>query len=89
MNTFETNATKIAQEQLNDFIKTDLRNYAKLRNYDYGPTNRSNVSNLSKYILHRVIDEYYVIKEVLKGNSLNKAEKYIQEIFWKSIGKVG
>ena len=25
MNTFETNATKIVQEQLNDFIKTDLR----------------------------------------------------------------
>ena len=63
MKTFKPNATKVAQEQLNYFIKTDLGNYAKLRNYDYGPTNRDNVSNLSKYISHRVIDEYYVIND--------------------------
>ena len=81
MKTFKSNATKVAQEQLNYFIKTDLGNYAKLRNYDYGPTNRGNVSNLSKFISHRVIDEYYVIKEVLKGNSLNKAENiYTRDI---------
>ena len=83
MKTFKPNATKVAQEQLIYFIKTDLGNYAKLRNYDYGPTNRGNVSNLSKFISHRVIDEYFVIKEVLKSNSLDKAEKYIQEIFWR------
>ena len=83
MKIHKLNATEVAQERLDDFIKNDLKNYAKLRNYDYGPNKRNNVSNLSQYISHRVINEYFVIKQVLKSYSLDKSEKYIQEIFWR------
>tara|TARA_X000000368_G_scaffold418455_1_gene418168 strand:+ start:6184 stop:7326 length:1143 start_codon:yes stop_codon:yes gene_type:complete len=83
MKIHELNATEVAQEKLSDFIKDDLKNYAKLRNYDYGPNKRNNVSNLSQFISHRAINEYFVIKEVLKSYSLDESEKYIQEIFWR------
>ena len=50
-----------AKDKLDNFIKNDILTYTKNRNYDYGPKNRSNVSLLSKYITHRVINEYEVI----------------------------
>ena len=34
-------------EKLNDFISNGLKDYSKLRNYDFGQTKRTNVSNLS------------------------------------------
>ena len=72
-----------AKDKLNDFIKNDILTYAKNRNYDYGPKNRSNVSHLSKYITHRVINEYDVINLALSEYSLTKIEKYVQEVFWR------
>ena len=72
-----------AKDKLNDFIKNDILTYAKNRNYDYGPKNRSNVSHLSKYITHRVINEYDVINLALSEYSLSKIEKYVQEVFWR------
>ena len=35
-----------ANDKLNNFIKNDILTYSKNRNYDYGPKNRSNVSQL-------------------------------------------
>ena len=64
MKTFKPNATKVAQEQLIYFIKTDLGNYAKLRNYDYGRKDRSNVSQISKYTSHRILYEYDIIEKL-------------------------
>ena len=72
-----------AKDKLNDFIKNDILTYSKNRNYDYGPKNRSNVSHLSKYITHRVINEYDVINLALSEYSLTKIEKYVQEVFWR------
>ena len=72
-----------AKDKLNNFIKNDILTYSKNRNYDYGPKNRSNVSHLSKYITHRVINEYDVINLALSEHSLTKIEKYVQEVFWR------
>ena len=72
-----------AERELNDFIQKDILSYSKNRNYDYGPEKRSNVSLLSKYISHRVINEYDVIGSALSSYSLSKIEKYIQEVFWR------
>ena len=39
-----------AQEKWDDFLENKITNYEKLRNFDYGPTNKSSVSKLSPYI---------------------------------------
>ena len=44
-----------AFEKLNNFIEKNLIDYSKLRNFDYGPDNRINVSCLSPYISHGII----------------------------------
>ena len=72
-----------ALETLETFINEDIVNYSSKRNYDYGPTNRKNVSCLSPYISHRLIDEYEISKKVLSKHPYQKVEKYIQEIYWR------
>ena len=52
-------------ERLNDFISNGLKDYSKLRNYDFGQTKRTNVSNLSPFIRKRIIHEKEVIRECL------------------------
>jgi len=72
-----------AVSKLKHFIESDLSQYAKDRNYDYGIDKRNNVSMLSKFISHRIISEYYIVEKVLEKYKLTKSEKYIQEIFWR------
>ena len=76
-----------AEERLNNFSETDLFNYAKLRNFDYGPENRSNISCLSPYISHGVLNELEIIDISLKKHSFTKIEKFIQEILWRNYWK--
>ena len=72
-----------AVSKLKHFIESDLSQYAKDRNYDYGIDKRNNVSMLSKFISHRIISEYYIVEKVLEKYKLTKSEKYIQEVFWR------
>ncbi len=72
-----------ALKQLDTFINSELENYSFKRNFDLGPTDKSNVSCLSPYISHRLITEYEVAKTVLSKFPYQKVEKYIQEIFWR------
>src|SRR5210317_1249670 len=72
-----------AIDKLNNFIDNNLSEYAKLRNFDYGPEKRDNVSCLSPYIAHGVISELEVIKSSLKKSSYIKIEKFIQEVLWR------
>src|SRR5210317_1258051 len=72
-----------AIDKLNNFIDNNLSEYAKLRNFDYGPEKRDNVSCLSPYITHGVIRELEVIKSSLKKSSYIKIEKFIQEVLWR------
>ena len=76
-----------AEKLLNEFIENNLGNYSKLRNFDYGPENRSNVSCLSPYVTHGVINEIELIKKSLSKYSFVKNEKFIQEIMWRTFWK--
>ena len=76
-----------AEELMNEFIENNLVNYSKLRNFDYGPDKRSNVSCLSPYVTHGVISEVELIKKSLNKYSFAKNEKFIQEIMWRTFWK--
>ncbi|MDC1378547.1 DNA photolyase [Pelagibacteraceae bacterium] len=79
---FEASRAK-AVDQLNNFIEQNLTDYSKLRNFDFGPDNRSNISCLSPYITHGTINELEVIDKSLKKFSFTKNEKFIQEVLWR------
>ena len=76
-----------AEELMNVFIENNLVNYSKLRNFDYGPDKRSNVSCLSPYVTHGVISEVELIQKSLNKYSFVKNEKFIQEIMWRTFWK--
>ena len=76
-----------ALEKLNNFIDKNLINYSKLRNFDFGPNKRSNISCLSPYVTHGVTNEIEIIKKVLEKYSFVKNEKFIQEVLWRTYWK--
>ena len=76
-----------AVEKLENFIENNLSNYSKERNFDYGPDNRSNVSCLSPYVTHGVINEIEIIEKSLNKFSFAKNEKFIQEVLWRTYWK--
>ena len=78
MNMYE----KATEDKLK-FIQKGLKDYSSQRNYDFGPKSRENTSNLSKYISHRIINEYDLVREVLSQYNLQKVDKFIQEVFWR------
>ncbi len=75
MNIFEE-----ANEVLDKFIINHLGSYHKVRNYDYGVKDRTNVSQISKYTSHRILYEYKIIEELKK---FDKKKKYTEEILWR------
>ncbi len=79
---FEASRAK-AIERLDNFIENNLLEYSKLRNFDFGPDKRSNISCLSPYITHGIINELEVIDKSLKKFSFSKNEKFIQEVLWR------
>ncbi len=83
---FEASRAK-ALDKLNYFVENNLSEYSKLRNFDYGPDNRSNISCLSPYITHGIISEKEVIKKSLNKFSFSKNEKFIQEVLWRTYWK--
>ena len=83
---FECSRVK-AVEKLDDFIQKNLHEYSKLRNFDFGPEKRSNVSCLSPYITHGIISEQEIIKKSLSKYSFSKNEKFIQEVLWRTYWK--
>jgi hypothetical protein len=83
---FEASRAK-AVDQLNNFVENNLIDYSKLRNFDFGPSNRSNISCLSPYIAHGLINELEVINKSLKKFSFAKNEKFIQEVLWRTYWK--
>ena len=74
---------KKAIEEKSNFVQKGLKDYSSQRNYDFGPESRENTSNLSKYISHRIINEYDLVREILSEYNLQKVDKFIQEIFWR------
>ena len=83
---FEASRAK-AINQLDNFIENNLAEYSRLRNFDFGPEKRLNVSCLSPYITHGIINEKEVIQKSLSKFSFSKNEKFIQEVLWRTYWK--
>ena len=83
---FEPSRAK-ALDRLESFVENNLAEYSKLRNFDFGPDKRSNVSCLSPYITHGIVNEQEIIKKSLGKFSFSKNEKFIQEVLWRTYWK--
>ncbi|MDC3026532.1 DNA photolyase [Candidatus Pelagibacter sp.] len=83
---FEASRAK-AINQLDNFVENNLSEYSRLRNFDFGPEKRLNVSCLSPYITHGIINEKEVIQKSLSKFSFSKNEKFIQEVLWRTYWK--
>ena len=62
------------------------RDYAQRRNTDGGEGARC-VSGLSPHIRHRLVTESEVVGTALAHHGAERAEKFIQEVFWRSYWK--
>lgn len=73
--------------QLRAFATRAGRVYAAERNFDTGPGDRHNVSCLSPWIRHRLILEAEVLEAVLRQHTPTAADKFIQELCWRTYWK--
>ena len=83
MNVFEE-----ANKVFDNFISDNLSSYHKLRNYDYGLENRKNVSQISKYISHRILYEYNILKKLNDIDKKNLQRKFFGDYIEKDILKI-
>ena len=75
-------------ERLSAFLPKASKTYTSGRNYDYGPGRHDTaVSVLSPYLRHRLVTEEEVLHSVLDRFSLSSAEKFVQEVFWRTYWK--
>ncbi|MEL7048918.1 MAG: FAD-binding domain-containing protein, partial [Pseudomonadota bacterium] len=74
-------------ERLSAFLPRAGRAYAKSRNYDFGQHTRGNISGLSPFIRHRLITEDDVVRRTLQRHALTSAEKFVQEVCWRTYWK--
>ncbi len=74
-------------KRLKQFVGRAGRHYAGKRNYDFGTDQRSNVSGLSPWVRHRLITEQEVLATVLASHNPDAAEKFVQEVFWRTYFK--
>ncbi len=86
LNHFEP-TRQAALARLEAFLPYAGAHYAKHRNTDYGSDERVGVSGLSPYLRYRVITEAEVIRAVLDSHPLQAAEKFIQEVVWRTYWK--
>ncbi|MBS7791435.1 deoxyribodipyrimidine photolyase [Roseococcus sp. SDR] len=75
-----------ALARLAEFAPRMGRDYAGLRNTDGGPEARC-VSALSPHVRHRLITEAELVGAALAAHGPARAEKFIQEVFWRSYWK--
>jgi deoxyribodipyrimidine photo-lyase len=69
------------------FLPRAARYYAETRNSDFGPDSRANVSVLSPYLRYRLLSEAELVSAVLQRHSAEAAEKFIQEVLWRTYWK--
>ena len=81
-------ATRIdALQRLKSFLPKAGQDYGRLRNYDLPQDGHPHVSRLSPYLRHRIVTEPEVLIAVLGQHSAQAAEKFIQEVCWRSYWK--
>ena len=74
-----------AWERLEAFAPMAGRDYARRRNVDAGPgRHAANVSTLSPWLRHGLLQAPEVIDRVLQDHGLNAAEKFVQEVCWRT-----
>ena len=61
--------------------------YAARRNADLGPSRRGDTSMLSPYLRRRMLSERDVVAAVLDSEGPRRAEKFIQEVCWRTYWK--
>jgi len=76
-----------ALQRLAGFAPRMGPHYAAGRNTDAGPGQRQDVSRLSPALRHRLVTEREVVATALATHGLQGAEKFIQEVFWRSYWK--
>ena len=73
--------------RLSNFADSAGKRYATRRNSDFGPLDRSNVSMLSPYVRHRLVTETEILEQILRRHTLDSANKFIEEVFWRTYFK--
>lgn len=76
-----------ALSRLTQFAPRAGQAYASGRNTDPGPEQAGAVSKLSPYLRYRMITEQEVVGATLGQHSLAAAEKYTQEVLWRTYWK--
>jgi len=76
-----------ACRRLEHFAASAGRAYQTHRNTDRGMGCHVNVSALSPYLRHRMIEETEVLETVLAKHSESAAFKFVQEVFWRGYWK--
>ncbi len=74
-------------EAMAAFVPAMGRRYAAGRNYDHGPENRKAVSGLSPWVRRRLVTEQELVAAAIEAHGLDDAEKFVQEVFWRSYFK--
>ena len=72
---------------LQRFLPGAGRQYARSRNFDYGPERRDNVSMLSPFVRHRLVLEEDLLRGVIRAHGFGEAQKYIEEVYWRTYFK--
>ncbi len=73
--------------RLDEFASRAGTRYTKSRSFDFGPERRGNVSSMSPYVRHRLVLEQEVLERVLSRHSAAAANKFVEEVFWRSYFK--
>ncbi|MFM9935512.1 MAG: FAD-binding domain-containing protein [Novosphingobium sp.] len=76
-----------ALDRLTWFVPKAGQSYASGRNSDPGPDRLGAVSRLSPWLRFRLITEQDVVASVLEKHSLAAAEKFVQEVCWRTYWK--
>ncbi len=76
-----------ALKRLADYVPHAGHTYGAKRNFDLGVGQHRFVSRLSPYIRHRLISEQEVVAAVLRAHSASAADKFIQEVCWRTYWK--
>lgn len=78
---------KVGIDRLTTFLPNAGKSYTAKRNYDFGPDHHDAVSCLSPYIRARLVSEAEVVRAVIDMHGAQDAEKFIQEVFWRTYWK--
>lgn len=78
---------KSADSVLASFLPKAGHSYAAYRNFDNGPGLHNEVSRLSPWVRTRMMPEWEIIGAVLKKHDPSDANKFIDEVCWRTYWK--